>query len=418
MKIKKIYLIILFVSVSLISCYTYQVQSSRSKNLAYIYNPHDATIHPEYTIFHKSDSQSELNIRILKKELFFVKVPNTNKRFANIKIKYKIYNSFKNRMIIDSASVFYDFKYSITKDTIDLSVNLKLPKDSTFSALIKLTDLNRERTERAYLFINKKTYAHENIKLINKESNQLLFHNWADTSSQYLIEKRYNKPLYAFYYSKLPLALPPFATTSSKFNINNPDSVFDVRTNALKFNKEGLYLLSFDKNIKKGTYIVVSSKTYPEFKTPSKLLQPIRYISSKKEYMRILQTENKKIALDSYWLNKTGSASRARQLIKIFYTRVRLANYYFTSYKEGWKTDKGLIYIIYGNPTTVYKSDHLEKWIYGDSDVNTGLVFLFRRDESNGIPNNYKLERSPDYKSSWFQAVDTWRNGRAFAIVN
>ena len=30
--------------------------------------------------------------------------------------------------------------------------------------------------------------------------------------------------------------------------------------------------------------------------------------------------------------------------------------------------------------------------------------------------NDYKLERSPMYKSSWYKAVDAWRSGRAYWI--
>ena len=30
--------------------------------------------------------------------------------------------------------------------------------------------------------------------------------------------------------------------------------------------------------------------------------------------------------------------------------------------------------------------------------------------------NDYKLQRSPMYKSSWYRAVDSWRSGRAYWI--
>ncbi len=411
--------VIIFIITNFVSCYTYKVQSTKSKNLAYMYNPNDVTLHPEYFVFNSNDKKSELNVRILKKELFFVKTPGSNNRFAHIKIQYKIYDSFKTKNIIDSASFYFDFKYSITKDTIDLAFEVNLPKDSTYSALIKLKDINRERTEKNYLFIDKRTYAHENIKFTKVSNNKTQFHNWLEVNSLYKLSTRYKSKVYACYFNNnMPPALPPYSTANKIFVYNKPDSIFKVNNDTVRFNKEGTYLLTFDTTKIFGTSIIVESKYYPDYKTPSKLIQPIRYISTKKEYKRLLSETNKKIALDKYWLNKAGSVTRAKRLINIFYTRVQLANYYFTSYKAGWKTDKGIIYTIFGNPTYVYKSDNLEKWIYGENQTNTGIVFLFERVKANGIPNDYKLVRSPDYKPLWFQAVDSWRNGRAFAIVN
>jgi hypothetical protein len=280
---KKLIYISLIITLSLYSCYTYQTQNyKKSKNLAYLYNPNESTIHPEYNVFHTSNNESELNIRILKKELFFIRTPNSQNKYANIKIRYKIYNSFKSKNITDSATVYYDFIHKLTKDTIDLSIKLKLPKDSTFSAIIKLTDLNRERTEKSYIFIDKQTYSHENIKFYSINKKKYLFHNWADTLNTYKIFKRYSKPVYAIYYkNNLPLALPPFSTSSIKEFPQQADSIFKITNDTIKFHSEGTYLLCFDTTVKKGTTIIVSNQTYPEYiiqLSAGLLLTPIRIL--------------------------------------------------------------------------------------------------------------------------------------------
>ena len=62
-----------------------------------------------------------------------------------------------------------------------------------------------------------------------------------------------------------------------------------------------------------------------------------------------------KVALDDFWIKCGGNIDKARELIRIYYTRVFYSNYYFTSYKEGWRSERGMIYIIYGPPDKVYK---------------------------------------------------------------
>ena len=94
-----------------------------------------------------------------------------------------------------------------------------------------------------------------------------------------------------------------------------------------------------------------------------------------------------------------------------------LANTYFTSYTEGWKTDRGLIYIIFGLPVTIYKAENIERWIYGTSQSNKTLVFNFMRQENPFTANDYVLSREEMYKISWTQAVDTWRNGRVYSVA-
>ena len=37
-----------------------------------------------------------------------------------------------------------------------------------------------------------------------------------------------------------------------------------------------------------------------------------------------------------------------------YYRRVRFANEEFTQYKDGWKTDRGMIYILFGPPNQVF----------------------------------------------------------------
>ena len=70
---------------------------------------------------------------------------------------------------------------------------------------------------------------------------------------------------------------------------------------------------------------------------------------------------------------------RARELIRIYYNRVFFSNYYFTSSKEGWKTDRGMIYVVYGQPHALYKSTNQEKWIYYNKSKSYTITFIFNK---------------------------------------
>jgi len=419
----KIQLIFVFViALLLVSCYGYQQNSAspKHKNLAFLYNPNAVTLHPEYSVYHINKDKSELNIKIPKNDIFFIKSPVNKSKYGNIKIKYKIYNSFKSKVIADSATVKFNFKYALTKDTIELTIPIKLKADSTYSSIIYLTDINRERKETNYLFINKHWYSSENYKITDIKNNQLVYNNWVNLNKKYKISSdiHKNKKVFISYFdTKFKPALSPFSTNKSKFKLEKPDSTW-LLTDTIEFTKEGLYFLRTDTNRMYGAILNVFSKNFPKSATPTEMLAPVRYLTSTNEYKKLLKEPNRKIAIDKFWLNRTGNIARAKELIRIYYTRQKLANTYFTSYKPGWKTDKGMIYMIYGDPTIVYKSDKLEKWIYGENQTNAGLIFLFERNTKSIFTNDYTLTRSVNYKTSWYQAVDTWRNGRVFTIVN
>ncbi|MPN51542.1 hypothetical protein SDC9_199190 [bioreactor metagenome] len=85
------------------------------------------------------------------------------------------------------------------------------------------------------------------------------------------------------------------------------------------------------------------------------------------------------------------------------------ANRLFTSYTEGWQTDRGMIYIVFGPPNIVYRSDDTESWIYGEENNFFSITFTFNKVKNIFCDNDYILQRAPVYKDNWFRAVDIWR---------
>jgi len=82
---------------------------------------------------------------------------------------------------------------------------------------------------------------------------------------------------------------------------------------------------------------------------------------------------------------------------------------FFSSYLEGWKSDRGIIYIIFGPPNIVNKEGQVETWYYGTSQSIRSIAFNFYIVNDPFSDNDYVLARSANYKNSWYIAIGTWR---------
>ncbi len=119
-------------------------------------------------------------------------------------------------------------------------------------------------------------------------------------------------------------------------------------------------------------------------------------------------------AVERFWMDASGDRERAREAIRIYYGRVENANRHFTAQVEGWRTDRGLVHIIFGTPTSIYKSDTGETWIYGEENNLMSLTFTFNKRKGPFSDNDLVLDRDPMLKGAWYRNVESWRNGRVY----
>ena len=154
------------------------------------------------------------------------------------------------------------------------------------------------------------------------------------------------------------------------------------------------------------------SAEFPALKNVRHLIESVRYISTRSEFSALLKASNPKVALDEFWLSCGKSPEKTRKLIKTYYARVEEANLSFSGLQEGWRTDRGMIHIIYGVPYRIRRDYWTETWVYGEEGTTNTLTFRFKRKIHDLDNNRYKLERSITYRSSWDRMVTSWRNGR------
>ncbi|MCE7039985.1 GWxTD domain-containing protein [Dyadobacter sp. CY312] len=191
------------------------------------------------------------------------------------------------------------------------------------------------------------------------------------------------------------------------------DSSFTINSNeTLRFEKEGLYNVFSDTTQSEGMGLLVVNERFPKMTHPEALLGPLLYMSTNTEINEIKKAQDYKKALDKYWLNlMNGNEALAQQSIKSFYSRVEEANQLFTTYKEGWKTDKGMIYIVLGSPDKVQRSKDREVWTYEQRGNAQNVNFTFNRRNNQFVDDHYELVRYAEYQPIWYPVVEAWRNG-------
>jgi GWxTD domain-containing protein len=221
--------------------------------------------------------------------------------------------------------------------------------------------------------------------------------------------------LHAFVYrEKFPPAIPPMVTDPPKTDKGmQVDSTFILfRGQPLQFKAEGLYLIQADTNQPQGLALRVQGSYYPQLVELKDLIPPLIYITNREERALLDKSYNDKKSFDKFWLDLSGSPERARKIIRNYYQRVEEANMLFTTFKEGWQTDRGMIYTLYGPPDDVVADAYGEEWLYTETNDLPRMRFRFVHSPNIFAPNNYVLVRSKRLDTNWFRVVDLWRKAR------
>jgi len=209
-------------------------------------------------------------------------------------------------------------------------------------------------------------------------------------------------------------AWPPFVSPATSQIPFAADSLFTIRFTAgksaqLQFDRPGIYHLQTDSASRRGFTLFVRDYPHPWIEFADQMIPPLRYITTAKEFEALSSATDSRKAAEEFWVGVAGNELRATRLIQDYYRRVEKANYLFSSYIDGWKTDRGMIYIMYGAPSVVEQTSRTEIWTYGESRHMLSLSFVFVKMQNPFTDHDYMLERSPTYKTGWHQRVNSWR---------
>jgi GWxTD domain-containing protein len=217
---------------------------------------------------------------------------------------------------------------------------------------------------------------------------------------------------------EFPLPPPPFSIVERGAFKYKPDSSFVISKKngsvKLAIPERGFYHMITEKETKEGVSLFSVGSAFPGLKDEADMIRSVRYITSLNEYNKLMDAENKKQAIDEFWKEIGGSNERAKALLKKYYARVYEANRLFTSFLPGWQSDRGMIYVVFGPPSTMYKYPNTEVWIYGDENLPTSVKFNFIKYVNPFTDNDFVLERNEFYRLPWDQATRGWKEGHIY----
>ncbi len=377
------------------------------ENISY-WNDINNEVHINHNVFFDEDSG------YVMMEISFL----GDKMYTDYDFVYELHNSYHTLDIEES-------------DTISITDNIVAIKSNKIFANFQFS---KERKTDLLVFrvINKKTGIDYNYDLpfiddYNFSTDGLIFYeqdsitpilssfiNANHTISLKSIND-HNSPVFVYYYSQyFDEAVPPMVIEDQRAAKQLAiDSVFTVQLNEpFTLQNEGLYFFQKDSSSADGIGIRVQDPYFPLVKTINRILEPLIYISTRSETEAIRNAPDPRQAFEDYWMKLVKIPNVATSTVKKFYDRVEAANFLFTNFEEGWKSDMGMIYIVYGPPNDVYKSEEIIDWVYNRDLTMPVIRFSFYKVKNVFTDQHYTLLRKKNYDKNWLKSVELWRDGK------
>ncbi len=394
-------------------------------DLSNIYNPSRSNLNPLFNIHNINDSSSIIYLRISPSELLFSEANEMSESRAILGIEFSIFHvedNSNNLVLRDSAS-FRKFLYrKDVRTSYFTALPLKAYFGSRYIIEIIVKDVTRGNENRKYLVLDKKSrFSSPNFRVIFPKSGYPSFTDVFPSQAEFKIE--FNQlgydSIYVDYYS-LDRTLPrPIFSAAPNIQMKTfPDSSYALPYNdsmLYSLPRPGIFNFKMEKDSESGCTLYNFGNNFPQIQEASDLLGPLVYLASTAEFRDLRLEPNRKLAIDNYWLTMANDMDDARELIRVYYNRVLYSNLYFTSYKEGWKTDRGMIYIVFGPPDMLEKFPDEEIWKYRTRKSNTPLEFKFKRKDNPFSYEDYQLDRSSSSTSIWLEAVQSWKRGKIYS---
>lgn len=397
-------------------CQTTQYLSN--ENLEALYNEKASGPSPQLHIFHPDQNSSQLMVKVNPGKLTYEQ--QSSEATARFDITYRIYKNYEYRTLFDSSSHHVTLRKGAFEADEAYTTTFTIPQaDQYYLVAVRVRDKVAEQEGRSFIYYRPYSQGQDQNYIIRTSpDSQLYTKRYLSVEQPVQITSAAGADsLKVEYYrqGQFEPAPPPFEedyTNNELFGLT-PDTGFTIAQDQdFHFPKRGFYAIQASGADAKLT-LRVTNPYFPELKKPNQLREAIRYISSRSSYQK-LQNKPAKAAVDQFWLNRANKKKkRAKRMIQRYYQRVQGANAFFTTYKKGWKTDRGLVYIIFGKPYIVYRTNQREVWLYPNKSSMPTLEFRFERQNHALAPVYYQLSRSRFYRDPFYKAVEQLRETNA-----
>ncbi len=390
----------------------------------YSYKAENPALKVEYKIYHINAHTSRLYYSIDNTQVLYQRMASASTYKSSLRISYRIHSnlSAERKSYLDTGSVYIaDSRKELKAEKIEGYLNVTLTKGPAKRLEITLRDYNKKKEVHEQMMLQKDSLPHEQDYLFKRADSSVIFKRNVTLGSPIYMEcSRFKLPKLIISYlpSSGQFPLPPFSETSLSTK-KIKDSVFTINAiheNQYQFTPQqaGAYLIGSGKNKLPVSIHVSKGAGIDKIYSHQQMIYSTRYILKQEEYEQILGEGDLKMAIDNFWKQVAGDEGRAALLIKHYYSRVEQCNLLFTNLEEGWKTDRGMIYIVFGVPTKVYRSGKNETWVFGKEGTPDYIVFNFIK-QGLHTTEEYVLQRNTSLKESWFKAVNTWREGKVLS---
>ncbi len=400
MKTIKVFLILILVGASQLSG-----QNFTRSNLYYYYSD-------------KSDIQLDYKIMIDKNEAFvYLKI--TDNKSSDLFKDFSLMYAVKSNYVAPFEGISVSPEQQLLQYENDYYFKLKISIGT--EEVVCEVRLENISTKRIFTFDipikSRNSILYADFLLKDPATGQPYFENYLAQEKKIILanENGEVEKLYCFKYDfDFEAAMPPMLLKAKGSGKSMKiDSVFTVNTNdTLSFTEKGLYFFQKDTTNIVGLAVKVVDKYYPKIAKVQDLIASTVYITTRLEKRKLIDAESKKKAMDRFWIKITNSQSRAKNIIRRYYGNVSRANELFTNYKDGWKTDQGMIFTIFGLPNQIFRNGSSETWVYIKKEDRPKLKFTFIKEKNIFTKSHYKLKRDKSYEKYWYRTIDLWRKGR------
>lgn len=395
--------------------------------LASVYNPSRLSLHLDYSIYHETERYSVLYIRAYPAELRFNEANEESEHRAMLGIKYQLIQLDEPDIegtVVDSASVSYKLlEKDKSRPAFFASLSIPVRQGNRYLLRLEAQDLNLGSVGLEYLYVDKTgPYGAQNFKVISLYSGYPKFMRFFLPGEKFNVRYRDSSvdSIYVDYFKQESELPRPPITASADYTMNyTPDTSFVfplVDTADYNLRREGMYLVRVVDGQEEGLTLFNFGGSFPEVKSPEELMEPLFYLTTLAEYRDLRTQSNRKLAVDNYWLKLGNSVEKSRELIRIYYNRVVYSNLYFTSNKEGWKTDQGMIFILFGPPSRIQMTGNGERWYYFARKRGKTVEFRFNRQPDAFSHQHMVWAKTTDSQMYWNEAVRSWRNGKVYSM--
>tara|TARA_Y100000590_G_C15629978_1_gene980855 strand:+ start:310 stop:1461 length:1152 start_codon:yes stop_codon:yes gene_type:complete len=355
--------------------------------------------------FFESSSDSVdiyINYKIKSTKIIYKKI--NDKFVANIRNQVMISDNSSNVLLIDKIwydkDEEYDFDMTRLKDKyIRKSFKCRVPIDREIKVSIEIIDWSNNHNKWQLSEVINTNYVNgiDNISLYNYDYNGVAnpsINNSVNKGDSILVEFQYIEESKVKLEQDFIYSIIQYEDTISHgiINNNNRNYYFSEKLDNKVFGEVDIVISndSFEN--------IISIDIVDDFVLWSTdiddLIGPMEYILSDNQFSILNQMKkNEKIEfIKNFWQNSDPNyQTEDNELLIEFIDRIKFSNKNFSIIDSGWKSDKGKIYIMYGEPFLIdppYEDEFgnmYEVWKYED-----GREFTFI---DRGVFGDYKIYR-------------------------